>query len=134
MTYLSKEGKSRKVIIIANDNIDQVLITQLSGRLNIVLELRYESLRIFAARIYLGIIEETGIKTAKVDEVLQFSKGFVTLIAIDGSSRSKVWHDNQTNSIGKTLEIYLISRDLHIMKEEGEITTFQSRRGKDIWT
>ena len=42
-TYISKEGKSRKAIIIANDNIDQVLITQLSGRLNIVLELRYES-------------------------------------------------------------------------------------------
>ena len=33
-TYISKEGKSRKAIIIANDNIDQVLITQLSGRLN----------------------------------------------------------------------------------------------------
>jgi len=103
-TYISKEGKSRKAIIIANDNIDQVLITQLSGRLNIVLELRYESWSIFAARIYLDIIEETGIKTAKVDEILQFSKGFGSLITIDGSSRSTVWHDNQTNSIGKTLE------------------------------
>jgi len=66
------------------------------------------SLRIFAARIYLDIIEETDIKTAKVDEILQFNKGFVTLIAIDGSSRSTVWHDNQTNSIGKTVEKYLI--------------------------
>ena len=41
-TYVSKEGKSQKAIIIANGNIDQVLITQLSGRFNIVLELRYE--------------------------------------------------------------------------------------------
>jgi len=127
-TYISKEGKSRKTIIIANDNIDEVLITQLSGRLNIVLVLRYKSLRIFAARIYLDIIEETGIKTAKIDEILQFGKGFVTLFVIDGSSRSTVWHDNQTNSIGKTLEKYLVSRDLHIMKEESEITTFQSGR------
>ena len=59
--YISKEGKSREAIIIANDKIDEVLITQLSGRLNIVLELRYKSLRIFAASIYLDIIEETCI-------------------------------------------------------------------------
>jgi len=133
-TYISKEGKSRKAIIIANDNTDQVLITQLSCRLNIVLELRYESLRIFAANLCLNIIEETGIKTTKVDEILQFNKGFGTLITIDSSSRSTVWHDNQTNSIGKILEKYLISRDLHIMKEESEITTFQSRRGRATWT
>jgi len=68
-----------KTIMNANQNIDQVLITQISGRLNIVLELRYKSLRIFAPRIYLDIIEETGIKTAKVDEILQFSKDFGTL-------------------------------------------------------
>jgi len=41
-TYVSKEGKCQKAIIIANGNIDQVLITQLSGRFNIALELRYE--------------------------------------------------------------------------------------------
>jgi hypothetical protein len=132
-TYISKEGKSRKAIIIAKDNIDHVLITQLSCRLNIVLELRYESLRIFTANICLDITEETGIKTAKVAEILQFNKGFGTLIAIDSSSRSTVWHDNQTNSIGTILEKHLISRDLHIMKES-EITTFQSRRGRATWT
>ena len=92
------------------------------------------SLRIFASSIYLDIIEETGIRTAKVDEVLQLSKGFGTLIAIDISSRSTLWNDNQTNSKAKTLEKYLISRDLHITKEESEITTFQRRRGRATWT
>jgi len=42
-TYISKEGMCRKTIIIAYDDIDQVLITELSGRLNIVLEQRYKS-------------------------------------------------------------------------------------------
>jgi len=42
-TYISKEGKSGKASIIGYDNIDQVLITQISGILNIVLELRYKS-------------------------------------------------------------------------------------------
>jgi len=44
-------------------------------------------------------------------------------------ARSNVWHDNQTKSRGKTLEEILTSRDLHIMDEESEKTTFQSRRG-----
>jgi len=113
-TYISKEGKSGKASIIGYDNIDQVLITQISGILNIVLELRYKSWRIFAASICPDIIEETGRKTVKVDEILQFSKGFGTLIAIHSSSRSTVWHDSQTNSIGKTLEkIFNKQRSTH---------------------
>ena len=35
---------------------------------------------------------------------------------MDSNSRSTIWHDSQTNSRGKTLEEYLTSRDLHIMK------------------
>jgi len=84
--------------------------------------------------MYLAIIGETGIKTANVDEILKFSRRLGTHIAIDSSSRSTVWQDNQTNSIGKTLEKYLINRNPHIMKEESEITTFQSRRGRTTWT
>jgi hypothetical protein len=50
-----------------------------------------------------------------------------TLIAMDSNSRSTVWHDNQTNSKGKTLEECLMSRYLHITNEESDLTTFQSR-------
>jgi hypothetical protein len=35
----------------------------------------------------------------------------------------------QTNPGGKTLEEYLRSKDLNIMNEESELTTFQRRRG-----
>jgi hypothetical protein len=79
--------------------------------------------------MYLDINEEIDNKMAKVDEILQYSKGSGILIAMDSNSRSTVWHDNQTNSRGKMLKEYLISRDLHIMNEESELTTFQSRRG-----
>jgi hypothetical protein len=34
------------------------------------------------------------------------------------------------NARGKTLEEYLISRDLHIINQESERTTFQSRTGR----
>ena len=45
------------------------------------------------------------------------------------NSRSTGWHDSQTNSRGKMPEESLISRDLYIMNEESELTTFQSRKG-----
>jgi hypothetical protein len=62
--------------------------------------------------------------------MLQYSKGSGILIAMDSNSRSTVWHDYQTNARGKTLEEYLISGDLNIMKEESELITFHSRKGK----
>jgi hypothetical protein len=87
--------------------------------------MRYKSIIIFAVSVYFDITEEIDRKTAKIDEILQYSKGSGILIAMDSNSRSTVWHDNQTNLRGKTLEEYLISRDLNIMNEESELTTFQ---------
>ena len=48
---------------------------------------------------------------------------------IHSNSRSTTWHDSQTNKRGKILEEYIISRIIHIMNEESNQTTFQSRRG-----
>jgi hypothetical protein len=79
--------------------------------------------------MYLDINEEIDTKSAMFDELIQLSKGSGILIAMDSNSRSKVWHDNLTNSRGKSLEEILTSRDLHIMNEECERTTFQSCRG-----
>ena len=101
-TYISTEDRSRAAIIITNENIDAVLINQLCGTDNVVLELKYKSVRIFAARMYLDINEQIDTKTAKVDKIIQLSKGSGILIAMDSNARSKVWHDNQTNSRGKT--------------------------------
>jgi len=92
--------------------------------------MRCKNIRILAASIYFDINEEIDKKMAKVDEILRCSKGSGILIAMDSNSRSTAWHDSLTNSRGKTLEEYLISRDLHIMNEESEQTTFQSRRGR----
>jgi hypothetical protein len=57
-----------------------------------------------------------------------FAKGN-GLIAVDINSRSTAWHDIQTNKRGKTQEEYIISKNLHVMNEESEQTTFQNRRG-----
>jgi hypothetical protein len=48
-TYTAYEEKNRTTIIIANKNIDAVLIKQLSDRDTVVIEMRYKSIRILAA-------------------------------------------------------------------------------------
>jgi hypothetical protein len=126
---ISYEEKSHATIIIANDNMDAVIIKQLCNRDNAILKLRYKSTRILTASMYLDINEGIDNKMTEIDEILQHSKGSGILIAMDSNSRSMVWHDNLTNSRGKKLQEYLISRDLHIMNEESKFTTFQSCRG-----
>jgi hypothetical protein len=80
--------------------------------------------------MYLDITEDMNNKTAKVDEILKFGTGVGILLAMDSNSRSQAWHDKQTNARGRKLEEYLLSRDLNIMNEESDLTTYQSRRGR----
>jgi hypothetical protein len=127
-TYITNEDKSRAAIIIVNINIDALLIKQRCDRNATVIEVGYKSKKILAANMYFDITEDMNIKLAKVDEILKFGTGTGILIAMDSNSRSQAWHDKQTNIRDRTLEEYLISRDLNIMNEESDLTTYQSRR------
>jgi hypothetical protein len=91
---------------------------------------RYKSTRIISASIYLDIKEELNNKIAKIEEILKFGIGTGILIAMDSNSRSQASHDKQTNTRGRTLEDYLTTRDLNIINEESDHTTYQSRRGR----
>jgi hypothetical protein len=48
---------------------------------------------------------------------------------MDSNSRSTSWHDILTNSRGRILEGFVMSKQLHIMNEESHLTTFRSSRG-----
>ena len=76
------------------------------------------------------ITEDINCNIAKIEEILKLGTGTGIIIAIDSNSRSQVWHDKQTNARGRILEEYLSSRDLNIMNEESELTTYQSTRGR----
>ena len=39
------------------------------------------------------------------------------------------WHDTQTNTRGRILQQFLISKHLHIMNEKSTLTTFHNSRG-----
>jgi hypothetical protein len=64
-----------------------------------------------------------------MEEILQFTKG------MGSSSQSTVTVDqplgtiNKQTHMGKSLEEYITSKNLYIMIEKSELTTFQNRRG-----
>jgi hypothetical protein len=65
----------------------------------------------------------------KIEAIIQHAKGAGVIIAMDSNSRSSSWHDTQTNTRGRILEEYLVSKYLHVMNEESALTTYLSSRG-----
>jgi hypothetical protein len=57
------------------------------------------------------------------------ANGVGIVFAVDSNARSTSWHDVLTNKRGKTMEEFLISRQLHIANEESCLTTFWTSRG-----
>jgi hypothetical protein len=65
----------------------------------------------------------------KIEAITQRVKGAGILIAMDSNSISNSWHDTLTNTRDRILEEFLMSKQLYIMKEESDYTTFRSCRG-----
>lgn len=62
----------------------------------------------------------------RIDEILQYTKGTGTIIAVDSNARSTTWHDVLTNARGRNVEECLASKHLHVLNEDSERTTFMS--------
>jgi hypothetical protein len=62
----------------------------------------------------------------KIENILQFAKGRGLLVAMDTNVRSKTWHDVLTNKRGRILEEFVISNQIHIVNEDGQLPTFES--------
>ena len=128
--YTSHEDKSRAAIVINNRNIDAVLITQLSNTGSALLELEYNGHIFYAASMYFDITEEIEKGLEKIDQMLEFTKGNGLVIAVDSNARSAAWHDFKTNKGGKIMEEFIVSKNLYIMNEESDRTSFQNARVK----
>ena len=127
--FTAGNGKHRAAIVIPNNKIDAMLITQISNEDTVFVEIIHENLKFFAASMYFDIEDQIENIFSKIDTILQFAKGEMILIATDSNSRSTSWHDRITNSRRKKLEEYLASKQLHIINEESERSTFHNSRG-----
>ena len=135
LTRITKEyrpfayGEEKRIaaIIIQDDTIDALLITQISDNDAVLLEIKNEKLSFYAASVYFDYNEPIDNNIKTVGRILKFTKGKKILLAIDSNSRSTTWHI-KPNPRGKTLEEILFYNQLHIINEDSASTTFQSGR------
>jgi alkylated DNA nucleotide flippase Atl1 len=126
---VSGAGRKRAAIVINNKQIDTILLTQLSEEDAVVLETRVDKATLIIASMYFHINRPIDIDLQKMQAILTHAKGVGTIFGIDSNARSTSWHDVLTKKRGKSLEEFLLSRQLHITNEESCCTTFRTCRG-----
>ena len=127
--FTAGTGKHRAAIIVINSKTDAILIVQLSDEDTAVLEIVHRKQKFSAASMYFDHEEQIENKFHKMDEIMSFINGGRILIAADCNARSKTWYDVLTNSRGRKLEEYIASKQLHIINEISERSTFHNSRG-----
>ena len=127
--FTSGEGRNRAAIAVNNNQVDTVLIKQLSDVFAVVLEAVVEYTRIIVASMYLDINWLIDIDMMNIEATTAHAQGAGVIIAMDSNSRSTSWRDMLTNRRGKMLEEFLMSKQVHIINEESCLTTFRSSRG-----
>jgi hypothetical protein len=109
--FTTGNGKHRAAMVIPNDKIDVILITNISNKDTVILEIIHGNLTFFAASMYFDFEDQIENNFTKIDALLRLANGRKLLIAADTNSRSKTWHDITTNSRGKKLEEYLVDNN-----------------------
>jgi exonuclease III len=123
------QGRNRAAIVVNNNQVDTLLIKQLSEEDTVVLEVIIDHVKIVLASTYLDIRQQIETDLLKIEAIIQHAKGAGVLIAMHSNSRSTSWHDTLTNTRGRILEEFLMSKQLHIINGESDYTTFRSLRG-----
>jgi hypothetical protein len=65
----------------------------------------------------------------ETEAAAQHANGAGVLTAMDSNSRTTLWHDSLTNTRGRILKEFLISKQLYIRNAGSVNTTFRNRRG-----
>ena len=122
-------NRKRSAIIVNNNEVDVITITQVSNEDVILTEIRYEGLTFYGASLYLLIDCDIAWDLETIEDILQLTKGEGLILAIDSNARSKLWSDTCTNTRGRALKEFIITTDLLIINEETDIPMFKNNRG-----
>jgi hypothetical protein len=128
--YAYGNGRKRAAVIVNNNKIDAVAVKQVSDEDACLVEFGRKGLKFYGASLYFAIDQDMGRDIDKVEEVRKLIRGKGVIISIDSNSRSKLWHDTETNQRGKNLEEFIITSDLFLMNEETGIPSFETIRGR----
>ena len=121
--------RTKAAIVVTNNQIDTLLLTQLSDSDTVVLEMTLNNAKIIASP-YFDINQQIADDMLKIEAILQNAKGAGIILAMDSKSRSNAWHDTKTNARGRILEDFLTSNYLHTLNEDSDYTTFSGARGR----
>jgi len=127
--FTHEVSRPRAAIVVTNNQIDTMLIKQLSDSDTTVLEVTMDNVKIVLGSTYLDINQHLGDNLLKIDAIIQHARGEGIILAMDNNSRSTIWHDKQTNATGRILEEFLTSNQLHTLNEDSDNTTFSNTRG-----
>ena len=127
--FTAGEGRHRAAIVVNNNQLDTILIKQLSDEDTVVIEIIFNELKFIIASLYFDITQHIDNDLQKIVQIAQHAKGEGVLLAIDSNSRSSSWHDIITNERGRILEEFLLSQQLYLLNEESYQTTFRTTRG-----
>jgi hypothetical protein len=120
----------RAAIIINNNDLDVIAITQASHDYEMFTEFKYEGFKFYGASLYLPIDRDIERDLRIIEEILRLTKGEGLLLTLDSNARSKIWSDTHTNARGRAMEEYIITRDLLMMNMDSDVPTFESSRGR----
>jgi len=123
-------GRKRTAIMINNSNIDAIAIKQLSYEDATLLELRHGDLNFYGASLYFPIDRDIERDIESIEKIIQLAKGKEIIISVDSNARSKLWYDTITNQRGKSLEEFVLTRDLFLINEATGTPTFETMRGR----
>jgi hypothetical protein len=99
--FTAGEGNNRAAIVVPDNTIDALLITQLSDNDAVLLEIDNGQIHFYAASIYMEYNEPIENNTKTIEKIVKFTKETKLVMAIDSKYCSTTWYDVLTNSRGK---------------------------------
>jgi hypothetical protein len=92
-TFALGEGRNRAAIVVTNNQIDTLLIKQLSDEGMVDLEVIIGNVKIIFASMYFDINREIENDLLKIEAIILRAKGAGVLRVADSNPRSVSWHD-----------------------------------------
>ena len=93
-TFTSSVGRSRTATVVTNNQMDALLIKEVTDKDTVVVELLLGNLKFYAANMYLDITEQPDKTNKLINDILQLANTSGLLITMDSNSWSRTWLTN----------------------------------------
>ena len=91
--FAHDDNRKRAAVIVNNNDIDGIVISQLADDDCIVIEFTYKNVTFYGASMYCDSDQEIGDDIENMEKIITLSKGKGLIISADTNARSKLWFD-----------------------------------------